>query len=253
MSARQHPVGAHALLADGRTAALIDPDGDVAWLCWPRVDSDPCLFGILDAERGGTFSVRPAGEACLSARGYQADTLVLHSEWTGPRVHLEVDDALAWGGPVRLVRVMTARDHPVDVEVRFSPSHRTGRGRPRLSVDGDVCVAGSGDARLAARAPVRWRLAAGAAVATVQVSPARPLAVTLQDATAPAAEAGPLLEATTAHWRRLAAAVDVSAVAGGSLGGRVLGAADAARLLRHSALVMLGLCQRGGGMVAAPT
>ena len=56
----QHPIGEHALLADARTAALIDPDGNVAWLCWPWVDATPLLFSILDADRGGTFSLRPA-------------------------------------------------------------------------------------------------------------------------------------------------------------------------------------------------
>ena len=49
----QHPIGEHALLADSRTAALIAPDGDIAWLCWPRIDSTPLLFSILDDERGG--------------------------------------------------------------------------------------------------------------------------------------------------------------------------------------------------------
>ena len=49
----QYPIGEHALLADSRTTALIAPDGDVAWLCWPRVDSTPLLFSILDDERGG--------------------------------------------------------------------------------------------------------------------------------------------------------------------------------------------------------
>ena len=48
---RQYRTGSHALLADGRTAALVAPDGNVAWLCWPRVDSAPVLLTILDAER----------------------------------------------------------------------------------------------------------------------------------------------------------------------------------------------------------
>ncbi len=63
----QHPAGDHALLADGRTAALLAPDGNVAWLCWPRVDSAPVLLGILDTARGGASSSVPPGRPSWSS------------------------------------------------------------------------------------------------------------------------------------------------------------------------------------------
>ncbi len=40
----QHPIGEHALLADRRTAALVDPDGNIAWLCWPWIELDTTLL-----------------------------------------------------------------------------------------------------------------------------------------------------------------------------------------------------------------
>ena len=78
----QHPIGDHALLADGRTAALVDPAGNVAWLCWPRVDSAPCLLSILDDVSGGVLAVAPADEgARVVERGYVAGTLILRTVW----------------------------------------------------------------------------------------------------------------------------------------------------------------------------
>ncbi len=42
------PIGAHRLLADGRTAALVAPEGTVRWWCVPDVDAEPVLWSLLD-------------------------------------------------------------------------------------------------------------------------------------------------------------------------------------------------------------
>ena len=43
-----HPIGAHRLLGDGRSTALVTPDGIVDWWCAPRMDSPPLLWSLLD-------------------------------------------------------------------------------------------------------------------------------------------------------------------------------------------------------------
>src|SRR5579864_7146260 len=91
----QHPIGEHALLADCRTAALIDPEGNVACLCWPWVDSTPLFFSILDGERGGAFSLRPsASHARVVSRRYHPRTLVLETVWDVGGARLTVEEAL---------------------------------------------------------------------------------------------------------------------------------------------------------------
>jgi GH15 family glucan-1,4-alpha-glucosidase len=42
--------------------AHINKNTNVDWLCWPRFDSSFVFGGLLDDEKGGEFSIRPAGE-----------------------------------------------------------------------------------------------------------------------------------------------------------------------------------------------
>ena len=41
--------------------ALISRHGSLDWLCWPRFDARSLFARILDVDRGGHFSIRPAG------------------------------------------------------------------------------------------------------------------------------------------------------------------------------------------------
>ena len=117
----QHPIGEHALLADSRTAALIDPDGNVAWLCWPWIDSTPLLFSILDADRGGAFSVRPARpDARVVSRRYHPRSLVLETVWEVGGARLIVEDALDLDVGPLLIRSLRAEGDAVEVLVHLT-------------------------------------------------------------------------------------------------------------------------------------
>ncbi len=70
------PLEDHGLTGDGMTAALVGRDGAVSWLCVPRFDSPPLFCAILDAARGGAFTVEPE-DRVESRQFYEPDSGVL--------------------------------------------------------------------------------------------------------------------------------------------------------------------------------
>ncbi len=68
----------YGLIGDMRTAALIALDGAIDWCCLPRFDSGSVFAAILDQERGGTWSVRPAVE-WTSTQRYLPRTNILET------------------------------------------------------------------------------------------------------------------------------------------------------------------------------
>jgi len=87
------PIEDHGLIGDGTTAALVGRDGRVSWLCVPRFDSAPLFCGILDAGRGGHFTVAPE-DLVESRQFYESDTGVLVTEMRGRTGLVRLTDAL---------------------------------------------------------------------------------------------------------------------------------------------------------------
>lgn len=245
----QHPIGDHALLADGRTAALVDPDGNIAWLCWPRIDSSPCLFSILDDVIGGYFRVAPADPAAaVVERGYLPGTLILRTVWRLGGDELTVLDALACDGEPRLVRTLSARGR-IEVAVTVALAPDAARATAQPAARGTALHIDGAGLDLAVHAPEAWRLdAQGLAECRVWVD-ASECAVVLcgRDSAVPPAS----LERT----RRWFAAKLPShaALTPNELAASTLGATTAREVLVQSAAVLAALHQRGGGIVAAPT
>jgi alpha,alpha-trehalase len=87
------PIEDHGLIGDGSTAALVGRDGAISWMCAPRFDSPPVFCRILDARRGGAFTIAPEGMV-ESRQYYEPDTAVLVTEMRGPAGSVRVTDAL---------------------------------------------------------------------------------------------------------------------------------------------------------------
>ncbi len=62
------PIGDYAFLSDCETTALVAPNGNVEWMCLPRMDSPSVFAAILDRDAGG-FRVGPADVNVPGRRG----------------------------------------------------------------------------------------------------------------------------------------------------------------------------------------
>jgi GH15 family glucan-1,4-alpha-glucosidase len=229
----------YALLADGERGALIDPHGNIAWLCAPRWH-DAAIFSSLLGGRG-RFSVTPAGRFVWGGY-YEPGSLIWRSRWVTETGTVECREALAL--PARsdrlvLLRRIEALEGPARVAVTLdirADFDRRGIGL-RCGEDGtwrggaaELHVALSGAPEAEHRDGLRTE---------VELEPGDRHDLVLavgDDAGAPDADA--LWQATEAAWRERMPEL-----------GHTLAPRDA----RHAVAVLHGLTSGGGGMVAAAT
>ena len=125
------PIEDHALIGDGTTAALVGRDGSISWMCLPRFDSPPLFCAILDAKRGGAFTVAPEG-LVESRQFYESDTGVLVTEMRSRTGLVGLTDALtlrsgadlsedAPADRCELLRSVTVLDGSVRLRIEIEP------------------------------------------------------------------------------------------------------------------------------------
>ena len=90
------PIADYAFLSDCQTTALIAPNGNVEWMCLPRMDS-PSVFGAILDRDAGTFRFAPADINVPAARRYIPGTMVLETTWETRMGWAIVRDALGIG------------------------------------------------------------------------------------------------------------------------------------------------------------
>jgi GH15 family glucan-1,4-alpha-glucosidase len=132
-------IAEHGLIGDLHTAALVTTDGSIDWFCCPRFDS-PSVFGaLLDHQRGGHFSARPAGEAYQAKQMYFPDSAALITRFFTESGVGEVVDFMPPLGPVatdnhRLVRMLRCVRGRMSFEVEVAPRFDYGRMPHRTQV-----------------------------------------------------------------------------------------------------------------------
>lgn len=109
----------YAMIGDCQTAALVDRNGSIDWLCTPRFDSNACFAALLGAPENGRWLIRPAGEIKAIRRQYRNHSLILETEF-------DTDE-----GTVCVIDLMPPRDESPDL-VRVVEGRK---GQVRMSME----------------------------------------------------------------------------------------------------------------------
>jgi len=139
------PIGSYAAIGDGRTVALVAADGSVDFMSLPSLHSPTTFAAVLDPERGGRFTLAPAGDY-EAARRYLGRTNVLETTYRTGEGVVRVTEALTLqdGGLlpwVELARRIEGMEGSVRLEWRLEPRFDWGREPPHIVRRGDLIVA----------------------------------------------------------------------------------------------------------------
>src|SRR3954471_24621062 len=253
------PIGEYGLLADCNSAALVDRDGSIDWLCLPRYDSDAIFARILDPD-GGHWSIRPAGEYAVDRR-YVPGTLVIETTFTTAAGVVRVRDVMAFApgqrghdlgydAPHEVLRSVEGVSGHVELAMELVPRPEYGLVRPLIRVveGGARTFGGPNRIEVSSSVPLELRDAGLHARLTVRAGEqlgfaivwAAPERRTPPVPTAPA-DVATRIDDVVEAWRAGEAEPDVYA-------------GPPRELVRPSARVLKGLTDRPtGAVVAAPT
>lgn len=127
------PIADYALIGDRHTTALVSRSGSIDWACFPRVDSPTVFARILDAKKGGFWSIAPASPF-ESSRQYRDGTAILETTFTTSTGSVLVQDfmpptstefhTLTESCIIRIVRGLHGR---VPMQLKVHPAFDYGR------------------------------------------------------------------------------------------------------------------------------
>jgi GH15 family glucan-1,4-alpha-glucosidase len=133
------PIADYGLLADCNSAALVDRDGYISWLCLPRYDSPAVFSRLLDPD-GGHWEIRPTGPY-RSERRYLPGTLVIETTFTTETGAVRLVDALAFAegqrhhalglsAPHLVLRLVEGVEGEVEMRCELAPRPEYGLVKP---------------------------------------------------------------------------------------------------------------------------
>jgi GH15 family glucan-1,4-alpha-glucosidase len=142
---RYPDISDHGLIGDLQTAALVTTDGTVDFFCSPRFDSPSVFASLLDADKGGYFSIRPVADTYITKQLYLPNTAMLITRFMTPDGVGEVLDFMPVieGAPTdrhRLVRYLRVARGTMQFTVDVQPRFDYGRAEHSVEVSENGAV-----------------------------------------------------------------------------------------------------------------
>ncbi|HCF61060.1 MAG TPA: glycoside hydrolase family 15 protein [Myxococcales bacterium] len=221
-SSEYPPIGDFAAIGNCLSLALVSREGSIDWWCPMRFDRPAVFAALLDARRGGRFSVRPTARSLVERR-YLDRTNVLETTFATATGKLRLTDLMPLSvetnsrslqSPHLILRELRCLEGEVEVEVLFEPRFAYGAVVPKLSDCGSLGLwCAHGGEALALRSELPLDLGPNSTTARgralLRAGERRFLGLSVASdepvVLAPLGEAAATLgEATTGWWRRWA-------------------------------------------------
>ncbi|MBI0583360.1 MAG: glycoside hydrolase family 15 protein [Methanomassiliicoccus sp.] len=203
------PLEDYGLIGNRHAAALVNSEGSIDWLSWPRFDSPSIFAGILDPDKGGNWAVRPTSE-CKSVHRYLKDTNILETVFVCPQGKVALLDFMdmTWaeqdvegGPPGKLIRVVRGLDGTVEMRSVCHPRPNYARDHPTIELNGSEANIGP----FVITGPQGWLKddEDGSLTQTFVVRPGEQFYFTLStdEDKSPLASISAALQSTMSYWR----------------------------------------------------
>jgi pentatricopeptide repeat protein len=199
----------YGLIGNLETCALVGKDGSIDWLCLPYLDSPSVFAAILDAKKGGSFSVRPS-DSCGSRQEYIYETNILRTFFDGASGAAALTDFM----PVRdtpdaaraIIRKLEGSGGKMPFEIIFRPEFDYASSGAELSLkDGAVAAEKGGESLwLSVYPEVKFSISNRAASASFSLEKGKAYWIVLSYGVPEGAdcnECNALLERDISFWR----------------------------------------------------
>ncbi|UST76245.1 glycoside hydrolase family 15 protein [Pseudomonas siliginis] len=167
---QQSPIGAHGIIGDMRSAALVNDKGSVDFFCWPEFDSPTIFCSLLDTPEAGIFQLAPDLPDARREQIYLPDTNVLQTRWLSEHAVVEITDLLPIGDDVDALPLLMRRVRVVSgsatFNLRCAVRHDYGRADTRAEMnEKDVTFHAAGQPSIRLASDQALQIDAQAAVA----------------------------------------------------------------------------------------
>ena len=154
------PLADYGIIGNLTSTALVAVDGSIDWCCLPRLDSPSVFAALLDAEQGGHFQIRPAGDPPSGERfqHYIEATNVLVTGFETDEGRVEVCDFMPTGPTLdcnveaelrpELHRIIRCTHGRVTLQIAWAPRLDYARADTTLGQTRHGFVASGNDATL---------------------------------------------------------------------------------------------------------
>lgn len=201
----------YALIGDCETAALVDRNGSIDWLCWPRFDSGACFARLLGTDENGSWRIEAQEPIGRTRRRYRPRTLILETDIeTADGAFTLIDFMPPRGEASDLVRLVVGKAGRVKIRSLLRIRFDYGAITPWVSriEQGITAIAGPDMAVLRSPAPLREEEQRIVSEFTLSPGETMPFVLTYSPAYGPVPPSGDpetLLAETDAFWQEWSA------------------------------------------------